>query len=78
MEGRCAGVETSPSPFYSAASPPCEVGGQSRGGLLPDGRCGAKVDGRQPCPPGVDVNMTLLRVMFGSVFQSLSLPTTGS
>ena len=30
MEGRCEGVETSPSPFSSAASPPCEVGGQSR------------------------------------------------
>ena len=51
MEGRCAGVETSPSPFSSAASPPCEVGGQSRGGLLPGGCCGAKVDGRQSCPP---------------------------
>ena len=51
MEGRCACVETSPSPFSSAASPPCEVGGQSRGGPLPGGCCGAKVDGRQRCPP---------------------------
>ena len=34
MEGRCAGVENSPSPFSSAASPPCEVGGQSRSGVL--------------------------------------------
>ena len=51
MEGRCAGVETSPSPFYSAASPPREVGGRSRSGPLPGGCCGAKVDGRQPCPP---------------------------
>ena len=26
MEGRCTGVDTSPSPFSSAASPLCEVG----------------------------------------------------
>ena len=52
MEGRCAGVETSPSPFSSAA---CNV------------------------LSSVDVNMTLLRVVFGSVFnKSFSLPTTGS
>ena len=51
MEGRCAGVETSPSPFSSAAYPPREVGGQSRSGPPPGGYCGAKVDGRQPCPP---------------------------
>ena len=41
-EGRCAGVETSPSSFSSAASPPREVGGRSRSGPLP----GAKVNGR--------------------------------
>ena len=51
MEGRCAGVETSPSPFSSASSPPREVGGQSRSGPLPGGCCSTKVDGRQPCPP---------------------------
>ena len=52
MEGRCAGVGTSPSPpFCSATSPPREVGGQSRSGPLPRGCCGANVDGRQPCPP---------------------------
>ena len=51
MEGRCAGVETSPSPFSSSASPHREVGCQSRGSLLPGGCCGTKVDGRQPCPP---------------------------
>ena len=34
MEGRCAGVETSPSPFSSAASPPREVGGQSRSSVV--------------------------------------------
>ena len=51
MEGRCADAETFPSPFSSAASPPREVGGQSRSGPLPGGCCGAKVDGRQPCPP---------------------------
>ena len=51
MEGRCAGVETSPSPFSSATSPSREVGGQSRSGPPPGGCCGAKVDGRQPCPP---------------------------
>ena len=51
MEGRCAGVETSPSPFSSAASLPPEVGGQSRSEPLSGGCCGAKVDGRQPCPP---------------------------
>ena len=50
MEGRCVGVETSPSPFSSAASPPREVGGQSRSEPLPGGCYGAKVDGRQPCP----------------------------
>ena len=50
MEGRCAGVETSPSPFSSTASPPREVGGQSRSGPLPGGCCGVKVDYRQPCP----------------------------
>ena len=44
MEGRCAVVETSPSPFSSATSPSHEVGGQSRSGLLPGGCCGAKVD----------------------------------
>ena len=49
MEGRCAGIETYPS--SSAASPPREVDCQSRSGPLPDGCCGAKVDGRQPCPP---------------------------
>ena len=51
MEGRCAGVDTSPSTFSSVASPSREVGGQSRSVPLPGGRCGAKVHGRQPCPP---------------------------
>ena len=51
MEGRRAGVETSPSSFSSAASLPREVGSQSRSGLLPGGCCIAKVDGLQPCPP---------------------------
>ena len=32
--------------FSFAASPPREVGGQSRSGQLPGGCCGAKVDGR--------------------------------
>ena len=50
MDGICAGVEISPSPFSSVASPPREVG-QSRSGPPPGGCCGAKVDGRQPCPP---------------------------
>ena len=50
MEGRCAGVETSHSPFFSVASPPREVSGQSRSRPPPGGCCGAKVDGRQPCP----------------------------
>ena len=48
MEGRCAGVETYPSPFSSAASPPREVGGQSRSGPLPGGCCDDKVNGLQP------------------------------
>ena len=30
VDGRCAGVETSPSPYSSTASPPREVGGQYR------------------------------------------------
>ena len=51
MEGRCSGVETSPSPFSFAASPPREVGGQSRSRPLPGGCCDVKADGRQPCPP---------------------------
>ena len=51
VEGICAGVETSPSPFSSVASPPCEVGGLSRSGPLPGGCYGAKVEGWQPCPP---------------------------
>ena len=51
MEGRCAGVQTSPSPFSSAAPPRREVSGQSRSGPLPGGCCGAKVDSRQPWPP---------------------------
>ena len=49
--GRCAGVETSPTPFSSAVSPPREVGGLSRSGPLSGGCCGAKVDSRQSCPP---------------------------
>ena len=51
MDGRCADVETSPSPFSSTASPPREVGDQSRSGSLAGGCWGAKVDGRQACPP---------------------------
>ena len=51
MGGRSAGVETYPSPFSSAASPPREVGGRSRSRPPPGGCCGTKVDGRQPCPP---------------------------
>ena len=51
MEGRCAVVETSPSPLSSATSPSHEVGGQSQSRLLPGGCCVAKVDGRQGCPP---------------------------
>ena len=51
MKGRCECVETSPSPFSSAASPPREVGGQSRSGPPPGGCCGAKVNFL--CPPRV-------------------------
>ena len=62
MEGRCAGVETSPSPFYSAAFPPREVGGQPLSGSLSSLCYGAKVDVGSHVVSSVDVNMTLLRV----------------
>ena len=48
MEGRREDVETSPSPFSTALSPPREVSDLSHIWPLPGVRYGAKVDGPQP------------------------------
>ena len=48
MEGRREDVETSPSPFSSAVSPPREVDGLSQIWPLPGICYGAKVDGPLP------------------------------
>ena len=47
MQGRREDVETSPSPFSSAVSPPREVGGLSQIWSLPGICYGAKVDALQ-------------------------------
>ena len=51
MEGRREGVVTSPSPFSSAVSPPCQVDGLSQIWSLPGICYGAKMDGPQSYVP---------------------------
>ena len=48
MEGRCDDVETSPSFFSSAVSPPPEIDSLSQILPLPGIYCGTKLDVPQP------------------------------
>ena len=69
MEGRHEDVETSPSPFFYAISPPREVDGLSQIWQLTGICYGAKVDGHSHEFPGIGVNLAFLHVAFNRVFE---------